>query len=115
MKSIDPMQLLALEGASRALDDAGYAKGGFDRETTSVILGASGGAGELGVQYGLRAELPRFVENISDEVWERLPEWTEESFSGVLPNVAARRIATRLDFGGESGRAACRHRVVQYA
>ncbi|HEY9547717.1 MAG TPA: beta-ketoacyl synthase N-terminal-like domain-containing protein, partial [Solimonas sp.] len=100
MKSIDPMQLLALEGASRALDDAGYAKGGFDRETTSVILGASGGAGELGVQYGLRAELPRFVENISDEVWERLPEWTEESFAGVLPNVAAGRIANRLDFGG---------------
>src|SRR3546814_10056623 len=90
MKSIDPMQLLALEGASRALDDAGYAKGGFDRETTSVILGASGGAGELGVQYGLRAELPRFVENISDEVWERLPEWTEESFAGVLPNEIGR-------------------------
>ncbi|SEQ56694.1 polyketide-type polyunsaturated fatty acid synthase PfaA, partial [Solimonas aquatica] len=100
MKSIDPMQLLALEAASRALDDAGYAKGGFDRETASVILGASGGAGELGLQYGLRAELPRFVENISDEVWDRLPEWTEESFAGVLPNVAAGRIANRLDFGG---------------
>ena len=100
MKSIDPMQLLALEGASRALDDAGYTRGGFDRETTSVILGSSGGAGELGLQYGLRAELPRFVENISDEVWQRLPEWTEESFAGVLPNVAAGRIANRLDFGG---------------
>ncbi|HSW12751.1 MAG TPA: beta-ketoacyl synthase N-terminal-like domain-containing protein, partial [Solimonas sp.] len=95
MKSIDPMQLLTLEAASRALDDAGYAKGGFDRETTSVILGSSGGAGELGLQYGVRAELPRYVENISDEVWERLPEWTEESFAGVLPNVAAGRVANR--------------------
>jgi len=100
MKSIDPMQLLTLEAASRALDDAGYSKGGYDRETTSVILGASGGAGELGLQYGLRAELPRFVENISDEVWERLPEWTEESFAGILPNVAAGRVANRMDFGG---------------
>jgi acyl transferase domain-containing protein/NAD(P)-dependent dehydrogenase (short-subunit alcohol dehydrogenase family)/acyl carrier protein len=100
MKSIDPMQLLTLEAASRALDDAGYAKGGFDRESTSVILGSSGGAGELGLQYGVRAELPRFVENLSDDVWERLPEWTEESFAGVLPNVAAGRVANRMDFGG---------------
>ncbi|MDM4769636.1 type I polyketide synthase [Solimonas sp. SE-A11] len=100
MKSIDPMQLLTLEAASRALDDAGYSKGGFDRESTSVILGSSGGAGELGLQYGVRAELPRFVENLTDDVWERLPEWTEESFAGVLPNVAAGRVANRMDFGG---------------
>src|SRR3546814_1356807 len=37
MKSIDPMQLLALEGASRALDDAGYAKGGRSEEHTSEL------------------------------------------------------------------------------
>ncbi|MDD3762287.1 MAG: beta-ketoacyl synthase N-terminal-like domain-containing protein, partial [Nevskiales bacterium] len=100
MKSIDPMQLLTLEVASRAIDDAGYAEGGFDRETTSIILGAGGGLGDLGLQYGVRAELPRFVENISDEVWDRLPEWTEESFAGTLLNVAAGRVANRLDFGG---------------
>ncbi|MFA5938692.1 MAG: beta-ketoacyl synthase N-terminal-like domain-containing protein, partial [Sinimarinibacterium sp.] len=100
MKSIDPMQLLALECAARTLADAGYADGGFDRERTSVILGASGGAGDLGVQYAMRAELPRFVEDLSPEVWERLPEWTEESFAGTLLNVAAGRIANRLDLGG---------------
>ncbi|NKF21413.1 SDR family NAD(P)-dependent oxidoreductase [Solimonas sp. C16B3] len=100
MKSIDPMQLLALEGASRALDDAGYASGGFDRNTTSVVLGSSGGAGELGLQYGLRSEMPRYIADIPDDVRDRLPEWTEESFAGVLPNVAAGRITNRLDFGG---------------
>ncbi|HVT37378.1 MAG TPA: SDR family NAD(P)-dependent oxidoreductase, partial [Nevskiaceae bacterium] len=100
MKSIDPMQLLALEVARRTLADAGYAQGGFDRENTSIILGAGGGLGDLGLQYGVRAELPRFVENPDPGVWERLPEWTEESFAGTLLNVAAGRVANRMDFGG---------------
>ncbi len=100
MKSIDPLQLLTLETAARTLADAGYSDGGFDRENSSVILGAGGGAGDLGQQYAMRAELPRFVENPSAEVWDRLPEWTEESFAGTLLNVAAGRVANRLDFGG---------------
>ncbi|MDP9142156.1 MAG: acyltransferase domain-containing protein, partial [Pseudomonadota bacterium] len=100
MKSIDPLQLLTLETAARTLADAGYADGQFDRERASVILGAGGGAGDLGQQYAMRAELPRFVENLSPEVWDRLPEWTEESFAGTLLNVAAGRVANRLDFGG---------------
>ena len=100
MKSIDTLQLLTLETAARTLADAGYADGQFDRENTSVILGAGGGAGDLGVQYSMRSELPRFVENPSAEVWNRLPEWTEESFAGTLLNVAAGRVANRLDFGG---------------
>jgi acyl transferase domain-containing protein/NAD(P)H-dependent flavin oxidoreductase YrpB (nitropropane dioxygenase family)/NADP-dependent 3-hydroxy acid dehydrogenase YdfG len=100
MKAIDPFQLLTLETAARALADAGYADGNFDREHASVILGAGGGAGDLGQQYAMRAELPRFVEQLSPEVWERLPDWTEESFAGTLLNVAAGRVANRLDFGG---------------
>ncbi|WP_029888457.1 type I polyketide synthase [Polycyclovorans algicola] len=100
MKSIDPMQLLTLEVAQRTLADAGYGDGGFDRENTSIILGAGGGLGDLGLQYGVRAELPRFVENPDPRVWERLPEWTEESFAGTLLNVAAGRVANRMDFGG---------------
>ena len=31
---------------------------------------------------------------------DRLPEWTEDSFAGILLNVIAGRIANRLDFGG---------------
>ena len=100
MKSIDPMQLLTLEVAQRTLADAGYGEGGFDRENTSIILGAGGGLGDLGLQYGVRAELPRFVENPDPRVWDRLPEWTEESFAGTLLNVAAGRVANRMDFGG---------------
>ncbi|WP_051362051.1 type I polyketide synthase [Solimonas soli] len=100
MKAIDPMQLLTLEVARRAVADAGYADGGYDRGNTSIVLGAGGGLGDLGLQYGVRAELPRFVENPDPSVWQRLPEWTEESFSGSLLNVAAGRVANRMDFGG---------------
>lgn len=100
IESVDPMQLMGLEVATRALADAGYADRPFDRERASVILGASGGAGDFGMQYGLRSELPRFTGDLPAEVAERLPEWTEDSFAGILPNVAAGRIANRLNFGG---------------
>ena len=100
IESVDPMQLMALEVAQRTLADAGYAERNFDRERASVIIGASGGAGDVGMQYGLRSELPRFTGALPDGVAARLPEWTEDSFAGILLNVVAGRIASRLNFGG---------------
>jgi acyl transferase domain-containing protein/NADP-dependent 3-hydroxy acid dehydrogenase YdfG len=101
LAAIDPMQLMALEVARRTLDDAGYGAGRtFDRERASVIVGASGGTGDVGSQYGLRAELPRFAGALPREVADRLPEWTEDSFAGILLNVISGRIANRLNFGG---------------
>jgi acyl transferase domain-containing protein/NAD(P)H-dependent flavin oxidoreductase YrpB (nitropropane dioxygenase family)/short-subunit dehydrogenase len=102
MRSIDPLQLLALEVVRKALVDAGYPDGGPDREQTSVILGAGGGLGDIGLQYGVRAELPRVNEINSASAWDRLPEWTEESFPGCLLNVAAGRVANRFNFGGSN-------------
>ncbi|MBI3156615.1 MAG: SDR family NAD(P)-dependent oxidoreductase [Burkholderiales bacterium] len=100
VQAIDPMQLMGLEVARRTLEDAGYDQRPFDRERASVIVGASGGAGDFGLQYGLRSELPRFAGSLPAEVAARLPEWTEDSFAGILPNVVAGRIANRLNFGG---------------
>jgi acyl transferase domain-containing protein/NAD(P)-dependent dehydrogenase (short-subunit alcohol dehydrogenase family) len=100
IESVDPMQMMSLEVARRTLVDAGYGTRPFDRERASVFIGASGGAGDFGLQYGLRSELPRFTGTLPPEVAGRLPEWTEDSFAGILPNVAAGRIANRLDFGG---------------
>ena len=100
IESVDPMQLMALEVARKSLVDAGYEAKSFDRERASVIIGASGGTGDVGMQYGLRAELPRFNGELPGEVASRLPEWSEDTFAGILINVLAGRIANRFNFGG---------------
>ena len=49
---------------------------------------------------GVRSELPRFVADLDADAYKRLPEWSNESFAGVLLNVAAGRVSNRMDFGG---------------
>ena len=99
--SIDPGQLLALVAAEAALADAGLANMDPDlRQRASVILGFTGGLGELGLQYAARSELARALPATPTETLEFLPNWTSDSFAGLLPNVVAGRIANRFDFGG---------------
>lgn len=102
--SIEPLQLLTLEAVKKALANAGYHKRPFKRERTSVILGAGGGAGDLGQKYGIRSAFPMLFGNNSSEILSHfenvLPEWTEDSFAGILMNVAAGRVANRFDLGG---------------
>ncbi|MBT2211106.1 type I polyketide synthase [Actinomadura sp. NEAU-AAG7] len=97
--SVEPVQLLALEVASRALRDAGYADRPFDRSRASVYFGADG-AGDLAAAYGIRATLPSYLGEVPPGLDEQLPRPTEDSFPGVLTNVIAGRIANRLDLGG---------------
>lgn len=97
--SIDPVQLLSLEVAGRALADAGYATRSFDRSRASVIFGAEGGT-DLGSAYGFRALYPQYAGAIPKELDEHLPRLSEDSFPGVLANVIAGRIANRLDLRG---------------
>ena len=111
LRSIEPLHLLTLEVVRAALKDAGYLDRPFPRERTSVILGAGGGA-DLGGRYGFRSMLPYFLhhtsngsgerERIVQELSEMLPEWTEDSFAGILTNVAAGRVANRFDLGGRN-------------
>ncbi|MGH3830832.1 MAG: SDR family oxidoreductase [Pseudonocardiaceae bacterium] len=99
LASIEPVQLLALEVAARALRDAGYARRAFDRERTSVIFGAEAGA-DLASGYGFRSLYPAYHATLPPELDEQLPKLTEDSFPGVLANVITGRIANRLDLGG---------------
>ncbi len=100
LKSVDPLQLLTLETVRQALTDAAIDLEQVDRERISVVLGTTGGLGELGLAYATRADLRRTVGLVDDDTLARLPEWTEDSFAGLLPNVAAGRVSNRLDFGG---------------
>lgn len=106
LRSIEPFQLLGLHMADAALRDAGYAERPFPRERTSVILGAGGGGAALGVGYTVRSTMPMLFGDSAAPVVEALdgalPEWTEDSFAGLLMNVAAGRIANRLDLGGSN-------------
>jgi acyl transferase domain-containing protein/NAD(P)H-dependent flavin oxidoreductase YrpB (nitropropane dioxygenase family)/acyl carrier protein len=99
LASIEPVQLLALEAAYRALADAGYADRPFDRARTSVVFGAEAGS-DLSNAMTLRTVLPSYVGELPSDLDERLPRITEDSFPGVLANVIAGRIANRLDLGG---------------
>ena len=61
-------------------------------------------AGESRGQYAVRAETPRFAGVLDENIADRLPEWTEDSFPGILLNVAAGRTANRLTVhAGELG------------
>ncbi len=104
LSSIEPLHLLTLEAVRAALKDANYLDRPFDRERVSVILGA-GGIGDFAQLYGFRAWAPHlFGESASEKIIASLehllPKWTEDSFAGILMNVAAGRVANRFDLGG---------------
>ncbi len=111
LKSIEPMQLLALEVTRRAMEDAGIDKRSFARERASTIFGA-GGLHDMGIAYVFRTELERYLKLVPElaeatrkQIVDRLraealPEWTEDSFPGFLGNVVAGRVANRFDLRG---------------
>lgn len=113
LEALDSANLLSLVMAKQALDDAGYGDGKeFDRETTGVILGASGLWKSITpltsrLQYPLWEKVLK-NSGLSEEQTTKIIEkikaayvpWTENSFPGMLPNVVAGRITNRLDLGG---------------
>ncbi|MDP1568415.1 MAG: beta-ketoacyl synthase N-terminal-like domain-containing protein, partial [Vicinamibacterales bacterium] len=102
LASITPPQLLALELSRRALLDAGFADARPEaavRRRTSVVFG-TGNTADLEQLYMTRAALPLILPEAGEDVLDRLPEWTEESYPGLLASVVAGRVANRFDFGG---------------
>ena len=113
LEAIDTTQLLGLLVARDALEDAGYGPGReFDRNRVSVILGVTGTL-ELVIPLGARLGHPIWrkalaeasvEQSVANDVVQRIADsyvdWQEDSFPGLLGNVAAGRIANRLDLGG---------------
>ncbi|MDR1201798.1 MAG: SDR family NAD(P)-dependent oxidoreductase [Tannerellaceae bacterium] len=102
LSSIEPVQLLSLYVAKRALEDAGYTDlSTVDLDNTSVFFGAEG-ATDLAYTYTIRSGLMQLFGYLPNEIDEALPKLTEDSFPGVLSNVIAGRIANRLNLGGRN-------------
>ncbi|MEX2186221.1 MAG: SDR family NAD(P)-dependent oxidoreductase [Pirellulales bacterium] len=119
LEATDASQLLGLVVAEQALRDAGYATSRdatdgrpFDRDRTSVILGVTGTL-QLVIPLGARLGHPLWrkalaeagvAKEVADDVVQRIADgyvpWQENSFPGLLGNVAAGRIANRFDLGG---------------
>ncbi|GIW81399.1 MAG: hypothetical protein KatS3mg105_3206 [Gemmatales bacterium] len=113
LEATDTTQLLGLLAARQALEDAGYGSDrNFDRRRVSVILGVTGTL-ELVIPLGARLGHPIWRralkeagvdEATADQVVQKIADsyvsWQENSFPGLLGNVAAGRIANRLDLGG---------------
>ncbi len=120
-RSADLSHWLALDVASRALIDAGFAEGeGLDRKRTGVIIGNSL-TGEFSRAENMRLRWPyvrrALAKELSDEGWsgQRLAEFLnrmelryklpfakvgEDSLSGGLSNTIAGRVCNHYDFGG---------------
>ncbi len=119
IEATDSTQLLGMVVARQALLDAGYATARdsgdgrqFDRDRTSVILGVTGTL-ELVIPLGARLGHPIWRQALADagvdketaeDIVARIADgyvpWQENSFPGLLGNVAAGRIANRFDLGG---------------
>lgn len=102
LASIEPVQLLSLLVAKRAMRDAGYEQlSEVDAENTSVMFGVEG-ATELASSYGMRAGAKQALGELPEDMKKALPRLNEDSFPGVLSNVVAGRIANRLNLGGRN-------------
>ncbi|WP_068412088.1 type I polyketide synthase [Planctomyces sp. SH-PL62] len=116
VEATDTTQLLGLLVARKALEDAGYGAGGrdFARDRASVILGVTGTL-ELVIPLGARLGHPIWrralaeagveagtAEDVVRRISDSYVGWQEASFPGLLGNVAAGRIANKLDLGGSN-------------
>ncbi|OXM53079.1 polyketide synthase, partial [Amycolatopsis alba DSM 44262] len=113
---MEPDQLVALAVAASAVDDAGGLRRLGDLERVGVILGR-GGYLSPGLQRfdqrvrsvrqitGAVRELlpsarPEMLDRLRDALLKPLGEFRPDTAIGLVPNLAASRVANRLDLGG---------------
>jgi acyl transferase domain-containing protein/NAD(P)H-dependent flavin oxidoreductase YrpB (nitropropane dioxygenase family)/NAD(P)-dependent dehydrogenase (short-subunit alcohol dehydrogenase family) len=99
--SINSSQAISLELARQAIHDAGYRDRPFPRHRTATVL-ASGDSGMFGGALLTRAMLALLAPEVPQSLLDKLPEWTEDSFPGVLASLCSGRVANRLDLGGSN-------------
>ncbi len=113
---IEPDQLLALEVAAAAIADAGGAERMPDADRIGVILGRGGVLSSAQARYVQRVQMSNQVVGVLRELMpdldeqrleavrarfdERLGRYQPEGAIGLVPNLAASRVANRLNLRG---------------
>jgi acyl transferase domain-containing protein/phosphopantetheinyl transferase len=116
VRGTEPDQLLTLQVSTRAIADAGYDSRPFARQRAGFILGRGGYASAARTrleQFVRTAEqlvvcLRALVPSLSEEEIARVKRDFQAQVAtsgadtaiGVVPNLAASRVANRLDLGG---------------
>ncbi|WP_110240540.1 type I polyketide synthase [Nocardioides gilvus] len=116
MESIEPDQMLALATAAACLADAGDVHEDIDPERVAVVLGRGGYLGDGIARLDQRVRtaqqvvevLRSVVPGITEAELERVKEQFQDSLGperpegaiGLVPNLAASRVANRFDFQG---------------
>ncbi|MFI7099306.1 SDR family NAD(P)-dependent oxidoreductase [Streptomyces sp. NPDC050161] len=112
LDSVGLVQLLSLLVARETLADAGCdGASWYDPARTGVVLGVCGSNSTL-VPLAARLMIPTStrilrdlgtpdedVQRFTRTYLEALPQWTEDSFPGILGNVVSGRIANRMNLG----------------
>ncbi|WP_075879982.1 type I polyketide synthase [Vreelandella massiliensis] len=112
LSSTDSVQVLSLMVARRVLEEATRAGAELGRDRIGVILGVTGTT-ELCNHSSARLQRPIWVKALretgmpedqvqvaADRIAEHYIPWREDTFPGLLNNVAAGRIANKLDLHG---------------
>lgn len=114
--AIEPDQLIALNVAAAAIDDAGGPDRLPDRERVGVLLGRGGTLSPGQNRYNQRIRTPNELvgllrdllpdldpaqlERVRERCTEKLGPHRPEDAIGLMPNLVASRIANRLDLRG---------------
>ena len=83
LEALDPVAAADARGRAPLPRRRRASVDGRSRERMSVILGASGGAGDVGAQYAVRCRAAALHRRARSRGGRRaLPEWTEDTFPG---------------------------------
>ncbi|MDR0332905.1 MAG: SDR family NAD(P)-dependent oxidoreductase [Dysgonamonadaceae bacterium] len=102
MASIEPLQLLSLLIAKRALENAGYGDMSADESENTSVIFAGEAMTDLAARTSFSASYRQLVGELPEELKTRLPQLNTDSFTGLLANCTPGRIANRLNLKGQN-------------
>jgi acyl transferase domain-containing protein/NAD(P)H-dependent flavin oxidoreductase YrpB (nitropropane dioxygenase family)/NAD(P)-dependent dehydrogenase (short-subunit alcohol dehydrogenase family)/acyl carrier protein len=102
LAAIEPLQLLSLLVANRALENAGYSEMSADESENTSVIFAGEGLTDFATRAAFRSSYRQIVGELPEELKKQLPSLTTDTFAGVLSNCTPGRISNRLNLKGSN-------------